>query len=184
MLRKHWPRLPPEIIPNEIFSPGNGQLGRLFGAGIRTQCRLLIFNRDCLLGRPGCRACVPWRLVFPCPACPAGMAGGMRPGCSRFRRVCPCRAAPGAAGCFIIAGHRCQIWSPMARNADASPPRIPLTGMGTGNGGTRGAQPGKCETPVLSWQRKVRSKCPPGSACRTYRACRAAARAGSRFVPG
>jgi len=31
-----------------------------------------------------------------------GAAGGMQPGCSPFGRICPCRAAAGAAGCSMI----------------------------------------------------------------------------------
>jgi hypothetical protein len=65
----------------------------------------------------------------------------MRPGCSLFRRVCPCRAAVGAAGCSVIAGHRCQISSPMARNDDVSPLGYPRWVWERETGGPRACNP-------------------------------------------
>jgi hypothetical protein len=54
---------------------------------------------------PGCRAGRGPGACFPSSRVPGrGWQGGMRPGCSRFRRVCPCRAGPGAADCFMITG--------------------------------------------------------------------------------
>jgi hypothetical protein len=63
----------------------------------------------------------------------AGDGRGMRPGCSRFRRVCLYRVKADAAACSMIAGHRCRYLTPMARNHDVSPAQIPPAGMGKGN---------------------------------------------------
>jgi hypothetical protein len=48
-------------------------------------------------------------LVFPHLACPARGGGDMRSGYSRFRLVCPCRAAAGAPGYSVIMGRARHI---------------------------------------------------------------------------
>jgi deazaflavin-dependent oxidoreductase (nitroreductase family) len=65
----------------------------------------------------------------------------MRSGYSPFRRICPCQAGPGAAGCSMIVGSRRRISPPTTHNLDFSLPVIPPVGMERGNGNTGRATP-------------------------------------------